>query len=438
MLAVAVLVTAWLVLIAYAYPGMMTIDSVDQLREARAGFYTDAHPPAMAALWRLVEYVHEGPFGMLVLQSVSFVAGLYLVLRRALQPVPAAIAAAVLTLFPPILTPLAVIWKDCLMAGSLLLGIGLLLSECRNVRLAGLGMLVVATAVRYNAPAATLAPIVLLCVVRAMPRWRYSIAIAVWLGVTILGLGIDKVLTDQPMHFWHSTLAPMDIVGTTCHADEKISDGDMRERLRGSRPMIDTDIQAAMCRAYNPRDYGGVISGPSRIWDLPFSGDAPAPPEQRAALEHLFWSTVSAHPVAYLEHRLAVMRWVLALTSEPPNSTVMLHKLQPEALHDLGIHSVATPKQGLWSRRFSRLATHTPLYRPWIYALLALILLAFCRRHADIAALLLSGLGAEGSLLLFAGSGDYRYSHWLVVCTCTALVMLVARRIVLHRRREAT
>jgi hypothetical protein len=48
---------------------------------------------------------------------------------------------------------------------------------------------------------------------------------------------------------------------------------------------------------------------------------------------------------------------------------------------------------------------------------------------------LLSGIGLEASLFLLAASPDYRYSHWLVVCTCIAIVMLVARRIVsVHNR----
>ena len=45
-----------------------------------------------------------------------------------------------------------------------------------------------------------------------------------------------------------------------------------------------------------------------------------------------------------------------------------------------------------------------------------------------ILALLLSGILMELSLLPIAITPDYRYSHWLVICACTSLAMLVARR----------
>jgi hypothetical protein len=437
-----VLATAWLILVRYAYPGLMTIDSVDQLREARAGFYTDPHPPAMSALWRLVEYVVTGPAGMLVLQTVAFVAGLYLIVRRALSPLHAAVAAALLCIFPPIMTPLAVIWKDCLMAGFLMVGIGLLLQEGRKLHLAGLVVLVVATAVRYNAPAATFAPIVLLFQWRPTTALRrYAIAASVWVAVTFVGLGSNALLTDKQMHFWHSTLAPMDIAGTWCHVDDPPTDDELRKLLGGSGLLVEHDILAAMCKAYEPRDYGGLIAGPTAIWTLPFSGSTPAPPDQRAALSRAFWTTVTSHPIAYLQHRAAVMRHILALRWEPANSTVMMHVLQPaRALRELGIDPKGTARQGLYQRRMTWLATKTPLFRPWIYLLLALVALAAIivwRTSVDALALLLSGLGTEASMFLLGGSADYRYSHWMVVCTCTALVMLISRRIVIHRARSA-
>ena len=46
----------------------------------------------------------------------------------------------------------------------------------------------------------------------------------------------------------------------------------------------------------------------------------------------------------------------------------------------------------------------------------------------DLLPLLLSGLLYELTLLPGAPSSDYRYSHWMVICTVVALVCIVARR----------
>src|SRR5689334_4412165 len=86
-----ILALGWSLFAAYAYPGLMSMDSFDQLEEARAGFFTDSHPPAMAALWSIVDRLLPGPFGMLLLQSIPFVIGLYLILCRVASPRGAAV-----------------------------------------------------------------------------------------------------------------------------------------------------------------------------------------------------------------------------------------------------------------------------------------------------------------------------------------------------------
>ena len=65
----AILAIGWLLVLAYAYPGVMTYDSVEQLREGRLGVFTDGHPPVMALVWGLVDHLCAGPFGMLAIQT---------------------------------------------------------------------------------------------------------------------------------------------------------------------------------------------------------------------------------------------------------------------------------------------------------------------------------------------------------------------------------
>lgn len=445
----AVLAAGWLWLVVYAWPGLMTMDSVDQLTEARSGFYTDSHPPLMAAMWRYLDMLYPGPAAMLLVQSVVFVAGLYLVLRRALRPVPASLATTALTWFPPIFTPLAVIWKDCVMAGLLLLATAALLDRRRPVRLAGLVLCMVATSFRYNAPAATFALIVVLFTWHApdvVASWRariarHALATGLWIATTVGALGIGVALTDRTMHIWHSSLALMDMAGTLANLDATIPDSELRPLLSGTRIQVDRDVHAAIRRQYSSLDFSPLIHGDGHLWDVPIAGTTPAPTPQRDAIAHAFWQLVTRYPGAYLKHRATVMGHALALTAAP-SSTVMNHKLQwAPALARLGLPPPEPSSlQWRWQRRLSHLADrHLPsLYRAWIYAVLAIALLAFCRRQRDVLAILLSGLGLESSLFVLTPTPDYRYSHWLVICTCVATVMLVARRLdsVHNRHRE--
>jgi hypothetical protein len=435
---VAILAAGWIVFVLYAFPGVMTMDSFDQLHEARAWYFTDSHPPAMAALWGIVDRIIRGPFGMLLIQGTCFLAGLYMILRHAMSERRAAACACIVMLFPPVLAPMAVIWKDCLMAGFLVLGVAGLLSSCKHRRLGGLALLVVATAMRYNAPAATLPLIVLLFEWPARARhWlaRYALAFGAWIAVTGVAFGADALLVDQPMHFWYSSLGIEDIVGTLAHVQPDLPDAELGPLLAPTGILIDHDYHARIRAKYSPYDFQQLVSGDGHLWDLPLNGTVPAAPPIRDALDRAWSAIVLEHPRAYAAYRIECFAEVIGVSHRHVGAMVVPHSVQYRGMLDY-MHLSAS-----WSR-FSSIgeqinmffAKRTRLFRPHAYILLSLCLLALCRRQRDVAALLLSGLGLELSLLPLVQTPDYRYSHWLVTCACVAVVMLFARRSTTARR----
>ncbi|MEO8700963.1 MAG: hypothetical protein ABI867_13025 [Kofleriaceae bacterium] len=410
--------------VLYAYPGMMSIDSVDQLREARAGFYTDAHPPAMAALWRVLDAIVAGPFLMLLLQGITFLLGCYLVLVTALAPRKAAIVASVVLLVPPVITTMGFIWKDSVMAGTLVLGAGLLVSADRRVRAASLVCFTVATAVKYNAFAATLPLIVVMFEWRPRRRLvRYAIATATWLGVTLAATGINAALTDQPMHFWHSSLAVTDIAGVINY-EGTMTDAELRRDLEGTELRITHRIQSHTRKLYATHQGLKLVLGKYRMWDLPSSGTVPAPVAQRDAIEAAWWRMVREHPSAYLRHRVTYFLDVLGITRR---SEDLQDQAPPIMLERLDVPAPFVG-QDRWQQFNNWYWQHTPVFWPWIYITMALVLLWVGRRQRLVVALLASGLVVEASLFLLAPSGDHRYSHWTIVVTILAAVILAARR----------
>ncbi len=417
-----ILAIGWLLMLAYAYPGVMTYDSVEQLREGRLGVFTDGHPPVMALLWGLVDHLCAGPFPMLAIQTSAFLGGLHLVLRRVLAPRTAAVVAVMLALYPPVLVPMAVIWKDALMAGMLVLGAGALLHQRRA---AGLAALFVATAVRYNALAATLPLVILLL---RWPKRPYLVAAAAWLGITVAAFGANRVLVDESKHYWYSTLALADIAGTLSRVDEDIPDAELRAQLAGTEVLVDHEIHAAMRERFNLDVYEPMINGPTALFHAPlYRGDTPMTEARRDAIGRAWHDIVTSHVGAYLRYRLAMFGHVLGIG--PPNANlVVAHRGQDRArLATLDLEIVSARFQDHLERRFEHIARETPLFHPIVYLVIALLLLAMTRTR-DVLALLLSGLALELSLLPAAPSTDYRYSHWLVVVTCLAAVLLFARR----------
>ncbi|HEX5060074.1 MAG TPA: hypothetical protein VFV99_11975 [Kofleriaceae bacterium] len=430
-----ILVLGGLVFLAFARPGLMTFDSVEQLAEAREGFYTDCHPPAMAALWRVLDSIMPGGFLLLVLQVTTFLAGMYLVLRHAMSERSAAIVACVLMLFPPVANPMAFMWKDSVMAGLLMLGAGLVLSPCRWARVASLVCFCVGTAVKYNAFAATLPLIVLLFEWKQGLPWlkRYALATTAWLGVTIAAMGTNSLLTDQQMHFWHSSLAIHDIAGVINY-DDGFTEDQVKQELAGTGLLIDTNVLQRIREVYALHDWTKLVYSDTQLWDLPINGRVPAPQAQRDAIERAWKSLVFGHPGAYLHHRWVIFLDAIGVTVKTRTA------IPPRIMHwkgfltNLGLPERSRPYQNKWSNAYNWLWTHTPIYTQWLYIVLALALLPFSRGQRDVFAVLASGLVVESTLFFLAPTPDYRYSHWTVVCTCVAVAMLIARR----ARRQPT
>ena len=424
----AILVVGWCVFLLYAWPGVMTMDSFDQLREGREGYFTDAHPPVMAFLWGLIDRVLPGPLGMLILQGTAFLAGVYLILCRAMRPRRAAIVACVVLLFPPVLAPLAVIWKDCVMAGFLVLGIPAVLSERRWVRIVGLVLFMLATALRYNALAATLPLIVLLFQWAPEQRWfvRYGIATGTWLVVVIVAMGMNGLLTDKQLHYWHSSSALADITGVLAKVDQDIPDGELGPLLAPTEIKVDHNFHAAIRAKYKSYDFQQLIAGDGNLWDVPLT--EPMPEARREAIQKAWSTLVFGHIGAYARYRFDVFGETLGLHRKFQGATIVKHEVQYRAMLDtMGVghgysrFQVMGESINLWTARKTR------LFRPHLYLALVLILLVFCRQR-DVLAIALSGLAMELTLVPLGWTADFRFSHWLVISTLLVLAMLVARR----------
>jgi hypothetical protein len=426
-----ILGVAWVLFIVVSYPGLMTMDSFDQLEEARAGFYTDSHPPAMAVVWSVMDRICPGPFGMLAIQGTAFLIGLYWILRRAMSPLAAAIVAGLVFLFPPVLAPMRVIWKDCLMAGFLVLGFGAIFDARRWVRTMALGSFFVATAMRYNAFAATLPMIVLCWQWRDGLPWlkRYALALGVWAAITLAAYGVNMLLTDRHMHFWASTYALSDITGTLAHVDDDIPDSELGPLLAPTEIRINRDYHASLRAKYRPETFTQLIAGDARLWTVPVRGIEPAPQAQREAIGNAWRAIVGGHVGAFIQYRFACFVELLGVRKKFWGATVITRRNQtPERLAALEIPQRQVPLQRTAEKLMVFCAKKTSMLRAWVYLLIALLMVPFAWRQRDVLALLASGIVMQLSLLALAVTPDFRYSHWMIVCTCVAVPMLIARR----------
>jgi hypothetical protein len=316
-----------------------------------------------------------------------------------------------------------------------------LLAERRSKKLLALLAMTGAAAFRYNAFGATLPLIVLLFEWRPGMHWvkRYGLATAIWLATTLAAMGINVALTDKPMHYWNSSLAIYDIVGTYAYVDEDLPDAQLLEDLRGTELKVTHGIHANIRNVYTPRSYYPILNDPKySMWDLPINGYVPAPEAQRDAIARAWWHTITTYPWAYAKHRITTMAEVLDLGSTRSLGIQVKREFQYPALAaEAGLASAVSPIQRKLTRAVQWLTRHTPFWVPWIYLLISVLLLPLAFRHRDVLAILLSGIVMELSLLPLVHSRDYRYSHWMVITTAIGTIILATRRIRAAKARAA-
>jgi hypothetical protein len=421
-----ILLAGWLVVLLYAFPGYLNWDSGDQIFQSRNHRIEDWHPPVMSTYWHVIEHLVRGPFGMLVLQTALFTWGVYQILCLRFGPRISALAAVSLCLFPPVLTPMAAVWKDAQMAGFFIAGLALALRPERWRIGLGVALLVLGTAVRDNG-ATALPPLCLLIVGAWHLRRRLatlSLAIVLFGGIVGAGAVANKWATKVHVYPWYKTVAIHDLAGSLC-LEAPMTDEQVRAVLSDIPLLVTQDLHANLCKQYNPRAWFPLTFGDNNIFgQLPKKAD-------RLARRDAWWRVVRDHTGAFLRHRWQVMREVLGLTDSQPwepvcQSIAANQDHRRRINHDASL-SYVQKRAGAWFR--DRWST-TLCYRPWAYVLVSLILLAYAAKRRDrlVAALLGSGLLYEASYFIGAAAPDFRYSHWMITCCCLAALLIFGER----------
>lgn len=429
-----ILIAGWLVFLLYAYPGYMSSNSVDQLLDSRVGTFNDWHSPTMTEVWRLLGFAIAGPFGMLALQSLLLLVGAYLLIARTVAARTAAVMASGLLVFPPVMATMAVIWQDSQMAGFLVAGLAAITSRRRSVQLCGLGLLVLASAMRVSAAFAVLPMLaggLTLHVDRTTPaRWRRcTIALVAWAAVWLGAVGLDAGLRSAATDHGRLEIATADLIGVLRYAPP-IDDAEVRQLLAGVA-LRGAALQAR-ARAYDPHP-DAAMDGPDRLFD------PPADAGDRDAIVAAQRRLVLAYPAAYLTHRWHMLYRLLGLSQTAVEERVYTGFTGSEAQSDAAVHAARHSAVQRAVIAVVAATARTPLFSPYVYAVAAIVLLSLAVRRRQIvpAILLASGLGYELTLFVVAVRAQPALSHWMITATSLAGGLMIAQAICARRARRA-
>lgn len=298
--------------IALYYPGFLSFDGVYQLRQARYGIRDNGHPPLMAYLWRILDFVIPGPAGMLILQTILYWFPLAMICR-CLKMVNWLRVVLLLTLgfFPPLFGLLGTIWKDVSMHAFLLAAVACCLIARRTARLAFVWaayvFLFFAAGFRHNALAAAL-PLLLwnTHIAARIAGWRVWRASVLAFVILFAGVTFVNRAGVADAQLWRGTLVH-DLVGISVRTNTNL----LPLELSTASGLSFADLKSIyvgwhLDSLFHP-EARPLFKLPPDVTAKPFILEGVDSRKIRDA----WLSAISAHPSAYVAHRMELIRKLL-------------------------------------------------------------------------------------------------------------------------------
>ena len=357
-----------------SWPGVMTWDGARAYGMALGGPIDDWHPPVMIVLWRLLLGLAPGPAPMLVAQTALYVTGWGMLARWAwrLGRPWLAVALAAAALFPVALVLMGVVLKDCLMAGALLVALGLLAPEQPGcvARTGAIALLLFAATLRFNAFGACL-PLL----VAALPSgWRTTRRrmVGASIGATLLLLAAtplaNRLIGARPSGVELSQVL-FDLGGIT-----RFSGTDAFPPVPGVRDPV--SVNAGCYRPELWDAYAWWTDTPCSIGWTSVGGAL-----QRAGAIRWWLGQIAHHPLAYAEHRLRHFAANTRMVALDGPDTIVPPRPAP---NPYGFEPASDRVRDLLHAGADRMA-RTPLGWPFCWLALAAALLLVASRRPPAA-----------------------------------------------------
>lgn len=403
--------------LAVFYPGVMTFDSKYVYADVLTGFRGDWQSPVMTELWRLVDPIAPGPASMLIVMAALYWSGFgILALALARRSPVAAVLTLVLAASPPAFLLVGIIWRDVLFAALWLLATAIVFATAESrarplMQMLALVLVSLGVLLRINAIFA--APVLVGYILWPTGfRWKRTALLLLPLAAAFFALTQIVwygVLDAKRQHALHSILV-LDLGGISRVTGENQFPG------AWSAQHI-----AQIVGRCEPTDWINYwTTGPCTF--------VMAQLEHRdavfgtPALTDAWTRSVTAHPIAYLQHRLAFF-WNFLVGA---NLTMWMVDVEDQSKIPL-----ADRPAFLFAKKVNDALMATPLLRAgsWLLVCLVICAAAWRRRMTPAGAF---AIGVAGSaavyVLTYLAVGvapDFRFAYWAVLAAIAGGCALV-------------
>jgi len=397
------------------YPGLMSYDSIFLYRQVIGDMpVRNYHPPVMVYVWQLGHYL-IGSGSMLIFHQLMYwsaIATIAICVQNRLWA--RLLVVTILGLLPPLWIHSATIWNDVGVMSAFLLAIACTLvlkrTGARWLFFFGILALFYGMAAKPTALLAAIPLFYILCDAFFNSGSRQGgwgkiamLASVLWFsGLTAVYM-IGAIGVEQNTKW--PTIAVWDL-GAVSIAEQKVL---IPAAILFQRNKSETENIALLKEAFNPK-----VNGPL------------------ADVANFFPAQ---------EHHQELFKAWLNLPVEYPVSYIHLafeHRIIP---NDFGLQLLNQDSKAFGkSIQWVALSTNTLVYRPWVYLLILVLILASAsyrlRHNNSFGSRFLVSMGFSGllyvlPLLIVAPATDFRYALWMVACSAVMFFFITRRQILI-------
>ena len=409
---------------AASYPGFMSFDSLESLRQAREQVEGGPYPPFGAYVWRVLDAIWPGPTLMQFVQNgLLLFSFAYIVRKLRIHPLLQLVAIAGFALLPPILGIMLVVWKDVAVAACLMGALALLLfsgdsiAHRRLAYVAALALLFGGMAYRYNAASAVLPLLVYLAftlIRRGSEAARVAKALVAGTCLTFLlfGMvsffnshrfpGLERLRSNENM----ANIQNYDLIGISAHAPVSV-------------------VPDASGKGLVPLGYLREIYDPVHL-NKTMDNDRRHLLHASPDVSGRWIDAIRQYPMAYIQHRSDMFGEFLDFHRRP-----VFYPTHPFVdANKFGIAYTPTRLSNATVEYVNRAATGW-ISRPWIYLATGLLLLvamyALKVRPLRKEALVTYSSGILYLLPMYfiTPAADLRYNFWSICASLLASLFAI-------------
>ncbi len=385
-------------LYATLYPGYVYSDVFDQYQQAMRGVFNDWHPPIIAVIWRQLILLTGNFASITILNFLILCVSLYLLTRNLDKRV--APAALIGLCFSPIFfVYVAIIWKDvelaliCLLAASILIDRSLSEKPFDPLgKFLLVGLLLIGSFVRANAPFITSLLIVAVCFGWRPLSWRIFAAGALCLALMGSTSFVNHTILGATKALPIRSLQVFDLGGISYFSGE----------LQFSSVFPQDKMTLLKGECYTPLHWDSYAWGKcsfahNKLIQEPLTAE--------------WLAAIKKHPLAYLQHRLAHFNTFLRFIG-----SYKAYNYFPEVSPGMeGMKASGEYRFTNWYNRTMSRNPHQPWHMPFVWYAIAIGLMIATLRPETKIQMTINVLNVAAVLyltgyLVVGVASDFRYA----------------------------